>query len=58
MSDLMMTVLLQRGGWTRNPPDIQQFNEPIIILNLLPFELITVKVNALRIQTCIIILVS
>lgn len=36
----------------------QQFNEPIIILNLLTFELVTVKLNALWILTCIIILVS
>lgn len=50
MSDLMMTVLLQTGGWTRNPPDIpsnRHFNEPIIIQNLLTFELITVEANAL-----------
>ncbi|RMC03232.1 hypothetical protein DUI87_20426 [Hirundo rustica rustica] len=46
ISDLMMTVLFQTRGRTRNPPDVQQFNEPIIILNLLAFELITVKLTA------------
>lgn len=55
MPDLMMTALLQTGP--PNTPSKQHFNDPIIILNTLIFELLTAKTNALLIQNCIIILV-
>lgn len=55
MPDLMLKVLLQTGPL--NIRSKQHFNDPIIILNTLTFELLTAKANALLIQNYIIILV-